>query len=127
MQSGLAGITGSIVEYALDGLSLRHTAIAANIANANSAGYRPLRVSFENQISALLGQSHTETSASMAPTHFPAPLVSTEPPVADALRRNALENEIVQLNRNVLQYQALIKGLDKYTSTISTAINEGKR
>lgn len=121
MQSGLAGITGSIVEYALDGLSLRHSAIAANIANANSVGYRPLRVSFENQISALLGQGGGGTASS------PAPLVSTEPPVSDALRRSALENEIVQLNRNVLQYEALIKGFDKYTSTISTAINEGKR
>lgn len=127
MQSGLTGITGSIVEYALDGLSLRHTAIAANIANANSAGYRPMRVSFENQISALINAAGTESTSGTAPMQLPAPLISTEPPVADALRRSALENEIVQLNRNVLQYQALIKGLDKYTSTISAAINEGKR
>lgn len=122
MQSVLSGITGGIVEYALDGLALRHSAIAANIANANSAAYRPLRVSFENQLATALAQTGGEASLTLPP-----PQVTADMPVSEGLRRHALENEIVQLNRNVLQYQALIRGLDKYHSTIATAINEGKR
>lgn len=125
MQSGLAGITGSVVEYALDGLSLRHTAIAANIANANSVGYRPVRVSFESQLAGLLAQSGAASAATAA--SLPPPQLSADLPVSEPMRRSALENEIVQLNRNVLQYEALVKGLDKYTSTIAMAINEGKR
>jgi len=120
------GTTGSIVEYALDGLSQRHMAIAANIANIDSAGYRPIRVSFESHIAAYLnrttGRTSTETSLQL-----PSPQISSEPPVTNALRRASMENEIVQLNRNVLQYQALIGGLGKYASIIYTAINEGRR
>lgn len=127
MNWGLATITANLVEYALDGLALRHSAIAANIANANSAGYRPVRVSFENQIAGALAQSNGNTASNMAERHLPAPLVFSESPSADPTQRSSLDSEIVQLNRNVLQYQALIRGLDKYTSTIATAINEGKR
>lgn len=127
MHTGLSGITGGIVEYALDGLALRHSAIAANIANANSVGYRPLRVSFENQLTNALAQSGGKASPDSAPMHLPPPQVSADLPVSEGVRRNALENEIVQLNRNVLQYQALIRGLDKYHSTIATAVNDGKR
>ncbi len=122
MQSVLSGLTSGIVEYALDGLSLRHSAIAANIANANSVAYRPLRVSFESQLANAFAQTGSD-----APLNLPPPQISTDLPVSESLRRNTLENEIVQLNRNVLQYQALIRGLDKYHSTIASAINEGKR
>mgnify|MGYP000861620889 FL=1 len=127
MDMGMTAITGKIVEYALDGLSLRHSAIAANIANANSTGYRPLRVSFESNLSGLLGQSTGSPPFGPTPSELPTPQVFAAPPISESLRHRALENEIVQLNRNVLQYQALIKGLDKYTAVISTAINEGRR
>lgn len=126
MGFGLAGIAGSAVEYALDGLSLRHTAIAANIANANSVGYRPQRVGFEEQLAGALALGTTETLGQKI-GYLPPPLLSSDMPVADAMRRSALETEIVQLNQNTLQYQALVKGFDKYLSTIATAITEGRR
>lgn len=126
MHSSLTGITGLAVGYALDGLSMRHSAIATNIANANSPGYRPMRVSFENQLAGMLAEIKNESSTTSSPNP-PPPLVSFEPQVTELLRRNTVENEMVQLNRNVLQYEALIKGLNKYSSTIATAINEGRR
>ncbi|HJT42313.1 MAG TPA: flagellar basal body protein [Rhizomicrobium sp.] len=39
--------TATLLIKALDGLSARSVATAQNIANANTPGYRPLRVSFE--------------------------------------------------------------------------------
>jgi len=123
---GLLGITGSIVEYALDGLSTRHAAIASNIANANSVGYKPIRVSFEAQLAGVLATGGREASALSQGT-LPPPQLSTELPVVDSLRRGALESEVVQLNQNTLQYQVLVKGLDKYLSTLATAISEGRR
>jgi flagellar basal-body rod protein FlgB len=42
-------ISGLIVA-ALDGLSARQSATAQNIANANSPGFRPLRVTFEQAL-----------------------------------------------------------------------------
>lgn len=126
MQMGLAGVTGAAIEYALDGLSLRHTAIATNIANANTPGYRPQRVSFENQLASVMSQASAATSSADI-GHLPTPRITSDPAFSSSNSRGLIDHEIVQLNRNVLQYQALIRGLEKYTSTISSAINEGKR
>lgn len=120
MVPGISGVIGAVVEYALDGLSARHTAIAANIANANTPGYRPQRVSFEDQL-ASAGASATSVAG------LPPAQTFSEAPVASGGARAMLDRELVELNRNVLQYQALIRGLEKYNATISAAINEGKR
>lgn len=48
-------ISGLIVA-ALDGLSARQAATAENIANANSPGFRPLRVTFEQALASAAGQ-----------------------------------------------------------------------
>lgn len=117
---GLSGVTGAMVEYALDGLSLRHTAIASNIANANTLGYRPRRVSFEDQL------ANVAMSSPASVEQLPPARVLSDP-ATGVSSRAVLDNEVVQLNRNVLQYQALIRGLEKYNSTIKTAINEGRR
>jgi flagellar basal-body rod protein FlgB len=45
-------ITSTLLIKALDGLSARQAATAENIANANSPGFRPLRVSFEAALAA---------------------------------------------------------------------------
>lgn len=47
-------ISGLIVA-ALDGLSARQAATAENIANANSPGFRPLRVTFEQALANAAG------------------------------------------------------------------------
>jgi flagellar basal-body rod protein FlgB len=40
----------SIIAKSLDALSMRYEAIAQNIANAGSVGYRPVRVEFEAEL-----------------------------------------------------------------------------
>ena len=51
----MAEITSAIIVKALDGLAARQVATAENIANANSPGFRPLRVSFEEALAAARG------------------------------------------------------------------------
>lgn len=43
-------IAAALLAKALDGLALRGSAIAENIANAGTPAYRPVRVSFENAL-----------------------------------------------------------------------------
>ena len=47
------GVTFALVQLALDAATLRHQATANNLANIHSTGYRPQRVNFEEQLSAL--------------------------------------------------------------------------
>lgn len=125
MGLNLGGITASVVGYALDGLSLRHSAIAANIANADSVGYRPLQVSFENSLAALVNNSSDFGAESVA--NLPRPVLSSASSPRFSSSENSFEIQTVLLNQNVLQYQTLIAGLNKYMSTVSIAVNEGRR
>ncbi len=124
MTAAIGGITSKVVEFALDGLAMRHQAIALNIANANSVGYRPVQVSFESLLSGMLASRND--FATSADTDF-KPQFSYGTPMNSATSENSLEMNTVMLNQNVVQYETLIKGLDKYMNAISIAINEGRR
>jgi flagellar basal-body rod protein FlgB len=56
-----------LIIKALDCLQARQVATAENIANANTPGYRPLRVSFEQALAAAAGQG-TAAVAAVQPT-----------------------------------------------------------
>jgi flagellar basal-body rod protein FlgB len=99
---------------ALDGLSARATATAENIANANTPGYRPLRVSFEQalQQAALSGDDavrDVQPSVARAPSNTP-----------DGELRLDLETGTAA--GTALRYSALIEVLDRQTQMQSLAI-----
>jgi flagellar basal-body rod protein FlgB len=121
----VGGVTASSVAYALDGLALRHAAIAANIANANSVGYQPVEVSFESYLADYLAKTNMDTPTGLPTEVLPKPDI--KPSQFSLAGREAIEMQAVFLNQNVLQYQALISGLGKYMSTVAVAINEGRK
>lgn len=43
-------LSALLITKALDGLAMRASAISQNVANANSPGYQPIRVSFEDEL-----------------------------------------------------------------------------
>lgn len=49
-EAALEPISAALILKALDGLSLRATATAQNIANANTPDYRPIKVTFEEAL-----------------------------------------------------------------------------
>lgn len=116
-------ITPRIVELALDGLSMRHFAISSNIANANSVDYKPINVSFENQINDLrnnfYGNSNTNSDFHFDP-------VVTYGNKEQNMGNVGIDMNTVKLNQNVIQYHALIKGMGHYISMLSIAIKEGR-
>lgn len=121
--SQIDSITPKLIEFALDGLSLRHKAIASNIANVNSVDYRPISVSFENQIDSIRNDFYSD-SAKSARLNF-EPVLTFENPRSNN-NNIGIDMSTVELNQNVIQYHALIKGMDYYISTLSLAIKEGR-
>lgn len=116
-------ITPKIIEFALDGLALRHKAIASNIANINSDNYKPINVSFESQIDSLRSDFNNGSIKNDQSTYQPTISFGKK------LQRNesvGIDMSTVQINQNTIQYHALIKGLDYYISTLSIAIKEGR-
>jgi flagellar basal-body rod protein FlgB len=125
--SGTDPVTTALVIKALDAASLRQQAIAANIANANSVGYVPLRVNYEQQMGFVrqaLARGSLATAAEVATLH---PFIEQGQPPAAGNAAVMIDMEVVKLSQNTLQYQALLKGLGHRISILSTAINEGRR
>ena len=67
----MSAITEAVLMKALDGLSLRASVTAQNIANANSPGYRPLAVTFEEALRNAARQGPGQV-ASVEPRVVPA-------------------------------------------------------
>lgn len=131
MNDDLGGTTLQLVSLALDAASMRHMAIANNIANANSQNYTPLHVSFEDQLTAveqdlLTGTDDGTLSARLADIR---PSIEADDAIAgvDGNPGVKLDMEMARLARNVVQYQALLKGLSSEMAIIKLAVNEGRK
>jgi flagellar basal-body rod protein FlgB len=103
------GSETALLGAALDAATMRQQAIAQNIANANTPGYRKIAVSFESRMGAELAQAR--------------PVFT----VAAEAKPVAIDVEVAQLSETVLHHQVLLKALNKHYALLATAISEGKR
>ena len=102
-----------LVNRALDGLSARQQAIAGNIANVDTPGYKRRDVDFESSLQAYLngGPSGTATFSS---TPSPSLLRSSHGPVpgrSDSLKNDGndvdVDYEMTELSETQLRYELL--------------------
>ena len=119
-------ITNAIVRSALDAALIRHSTISTNIANANTPGFTPMKVTFEEQLA-------TEKAALIERTDSPSDLNRlldlrpvVEPIDANVSGKVLIDMEMVKLAKNTVQYQALLKAVGKNTAILSMAIKEGR-
>ena len=96
---------------ALDGLNARSVATAQNLANANSPGYRAIRVSFEET----LAQASAEGPLASART---APKVVTDPD-AGAVR---MDLELATASSTAMRYAALVEVLNRQLQIDAVAV-----
>jgi flagellar basal-body rod protein FlgB len=109
----------AILTKSLDALSMRQQVIAQNLSNISTPNYQPLQVNFEEALSTALHQA-----GSLNTLHIEEPTI-----VARETQRKGvvLDQEVALLSQTVLQYQALIQGLNKQLAMMQLAITEGKR
>lgn len=111
-------ISAALINKALDGLSLRHSATAENIANANSPGFRPLRVSFEQALRSAAGGG-PEAIGRVAP--------QIERAAATGESTEArLDLELATASETGLRYAALIDLLSRQMQISRTVIRGGQ-
>ncbi|WP_459569029.1 flagellar basal body rod protein FlgB [Cupriavidus sp. 8B] len=127
MTEGIEAITTTALGLALDAASLRQQATAANIANAGTAGYVPLRVSFEAQM--MDAQRTLESRGRLDTGSLGAMQARLEPALdmAGLPTKVMLDVEVANLAQNAVQYQALAKGLSKHYAILSAAVSDGKK
>ena len=124
----LTGVTAQAVKLALDVAVLRHQVIANNIANADTPGFTPKRVSFEEQLRGIESSLWTgrSDSAFRAKLELVAERLGTDSIVDDGDETVQIDLEMVKLADNTLRYQALISALSNRGSILRSAITGGR-
>lgn len=110
---------GAVAARALDGLYLRQLAVAHNIANANSAAFSPLRVSFESA----LQQAYAAANRTGDYSRIASAPISTMVDTTDTVR---VDLEISASAENAMQYSMLLGMLDRKLQLLSLAVREGR-
>lgn len=107
-----------LVRSALDVATLRSQVLASNIANRDSIGHVRMKIAFD----AAMGQADSASLRMDAPQGgrlSPATLV---PDTSSA----SLEEDLLALSKNTLNYQALTRALSRHLSISSLIANGGR-
>lgn len=95
--------TQTALKRAIAGASLRQTALAANLANANTPNYRRVDVDFHSVIASALGDAKRVEGASFAiAADASAPVMRADGSTVD------VDAESAKLAANALEHQALL-------------------
>ncbi|MDP2326731.1 MAG: flagellar basal body rod protein FlgB [Dehalococcoidia bacterium] len=125
----------AVARQALDGLSQRQDAIASNVANVDTPGYRRREVTFEDTLAQQVNMS-SAVLRTTDPRHI-ASRDSTSPGDGGAVRerdvvssRNdandvSIDEEMLLLAETQLRYQALTQGVGRRLTTLRTVIRGG--
>jgi flagellar basal-body rod protein FlgB len=107
-----------LLNKALDALSMRYLATAENIANANSRGFRPVRVSFEDSLKAAAGRG-AEAVRNVKPKveYLPASAMGAE---------TRLDLELATASETAMRYAALLDLLGRQMQISRTVIRGGQ-
>jgi flagellar basal-body rod protein FlgB len=112
-------ITALAAIKALDGLQLRQTVTANNIANANAEGFLPARVSFEAALGQALALGDADAVANI-------PVTQTLMAPGSSLAKVRIDQEVADMSQTTLRYQLLINMLDSRLATAKLAIDSGR-
>jgi flagellar basal-body rod protein FlgB len=109
--------TQSGLERALSGAALRQEAIASNIANVNTPGYRRQDVDFQSALQAAWNQGHAAVDRVQ-------PAIGVDP--SSAIRQDGssvdIDVEAAAQAKNGLQYEAVAQVLKTRAAILRSAI-----
>ena len=124
MSGPIESITGALLSKSLDTSLSIHQVIAHNIANANSTGFRPLTVNFEQLLNDMKMAAVGEPNVADLKERLANIQIEIEPDAnTDTVQ---LDQQMVQLAKNTTHYQALLSARSLYGELVSMAIRGGK-
>jgi flagellar basal-body rod protein FlgB len=108
------------LEKAIQGAALRHTALAANLANVNTPGYQRRDVDFHGELATAMGSSrdHVEQAAFTVAPDGSAPVRADGSSVD-------LDQEASSLAENGLEYSALVQVTRARIDILTAAMGRG--
>jgi flagellar basal-body rod protein FlgB len=120
-------VTTAALSAALDASARRHAALAANIANASTEGYAPVRLSFDAHLGEAQAMLREKGMLDMASAES---LRGAVAPLVDAAGEPAtvrIDAEMSEVARNAVHFQALTQGLSRHLGLMAMAAADGRR
>ena len=118
----LIDTTQLALERTIAGASQRHNALAANIANASTPGYRRVDVDFHGALAAALGSSNAKNAVET--TGFTTQADSIGVTQADGNSID-IDNESAKLAANALEQQAAVSVAKTRNAILRSAMGVG--
>jgi len=119
-----------ILEKAVYGSSLRHSAIVNNISNINTPGYKRVDVDFKTSLKAAVKSlQEGKKDEALQTIRKSMPEILNESSNSVRLDGNGVDvdSEMTTLAENTLEYSVYVKLLAKKFEGLRTVISEGKR
>ncbi len=128
----MADVATRVMREGLTGLARRQRLIAANVANLDTPGYRPVDLRFEQVLGRRMreepGGQLVLTSAMHIPGPGPADLAVDQIQVS---RQDAegvdVDYEMARLSEAVIEYNAVTQLLTARMAMLRSAVTEGRR
>jgi flagellar basal-body rod protein FlgB len=113
------------LEHLLSWTSKRQQALAANMANMDTPGYRAKDYSFEQQLATIETAATSSKHITPLEDTTSARLYGVSTKVKPNGNNVDLEREMTELTKNGLQYITLVQYLNQKIRTLRAAISEG--
>jgi flagellar basal-body rod protein FlgB len=127
MPTSIEAVTTSALSAAMDAAMRRQAVIAANIANANTLGFTPLRVSFGDELAE--ARAAFREVGRLQAGHVPA-LHGTVDEAVDAFgvpQKVHLDGEMTELAGNAVQFQSLAQAVSRHLVLLALAAADGRK
>jgi flagellar basal-body rod protein FlgB len=112
-------VSATLIGKALDALSLRYQFTAQNIANANSPGYKPVHVSFEESLKAAVAKGEAAIRAVEPQIHYSSETAGSP--------EQRIDLELASASQTAMRYRALIDILGRQMALHRAVVMEGSR
>lgn len=111
-------VASSLILKALDGLAMRQLYTAQNIANANSPGYQPVEVRFEEALRQAAGAGPAQIGALRPEVRV------SDRPAGDGVR---IDLELASAAQTAMRYSGLIELFGRQLALSRAALSWGGR
>jgi flagellar basal-body rod protein FlgB len=116
-----------LIEGMLSLTAKRQQALSSNIANIDTPGYKARDYIFQQELSGLAMDATADQHIDTAEPGSPTRMIQMDAPSKGNGNSVDLEQNMMELTKNALQYITLVQYLNQRMRTLRTSIQEGGR
>ncbi|MBU6955232.1 flagellar basal body protein [Hahella sp. HN01] len=122
----LTSVTSTLLNKSLDAAQLQQRLIAQNVANASTEGYRAMSLNFKAALQHIDAVANSSLNDADKVDRINNVNFNQFVSLEETAAKVELDEQILALNKNVINYQALLTAKSKLGGIMKLAINGGR-